>query len=101
VNPELCRDFIPAFCLSVGGAPQGPGTTCPAPVCLTTLDDADFDFDGDVDLTDFAKFMLCYGGANLPPSFTCPPGVDSDLDNDGDVDLMDFSIFAGAYTGSH
>jgi len=60
----------------------------------------DFDGDGDVDLSDFTSFQLCFGGASNPPAGTCPPGVDADLDADGDVDLADFLIFQQNFTGS-
>ena len=60
----------------------------------------DLDFDGDVDLSDFVAFQLCFGGSNNPPAPTCPPGVDADLDADGDVDLADFLIFQQNFTGS-
>ena len=32
----------------------------------------DTDGDGDVDLTDFLVFQLCFGGSNNPPAPTCP-----------------------------
>jgi len=60
----------------------------------------DFDGDGDVDLSDFTQFQLCFGGSNNPPAPTCPPGVDADCDADGDVDLADFLIFQQNFTGS-
>ena len=60
----------------------------------------DFDGDGDVDLTDFTQFQLCFGGSNNPPAATCPPGVDADCDGDGDVDLADFLVFQQNFTGS-
>lgn len=60
----------------------------------------DFDGDGDVDLTDFATFGQCFGGANNPPAAGCPAGVDADSDGDGDVDLTDFALFAQNFTGS-
>jgi len=60
----------------------------------------DFDGDGDVDLTDFNSFQLCFGGSDNPPAATCPPGVDADCDGDGDVDLADFIIFQQNFTGS-
>jgi len=60
----------------------------------------DFDGDGDVDLSDFTVFQLCFGGSNNPPAPTCPPGADADLDSDGDVDLADFLIFQQNFTGS-
>jgi hypothetical protein len=60
----------------------------------------DLDGDGDVDLTDFAKFSQCFAGADNPPAPTCPRGANADLDGDGDVDLGDFAIFAQNFTGS-
>ena len=56
--------------------------------------------DGDVDLSDFTVFQLCFGGSNNPPAPTCPPGANADLDDDGDVDLADFLIFQQNFTGS-
>jgi len=62
----------------------------------------DLDDDGDVDLTDFATFAICYGGATVT---TPPPGcapqefADADLDDDSDVDLTDFATFALVFTG--
>jgi len=79
----------------VDGPLTGGGATIavvPAP--------GDFDGDGDVDLSDFTVFQLCFGGSNNPPATTCPPGIDADLDGDGDVDLADFIIFQQNFTGS-
>jgi len=59
----------------------------------------DFDGDGDVDLSDFAVFAQCFGGANLPVSPGCPAGADADFDDDGDCDLGDFAVFAQNFTG--
>ena len=66
---------------------------------------ADFDRDGDVDLSDFGKFAVCYSGANSPPPSQCecvgsPDPCNCDLDGDGDVDLSDFSIFALCFSGA-
>jgi hypothetical protein len=60
----------------------------------------DFDFDGDVDLGDFARFAHCYGGPLNPPSANCDPDVNADFDGDGDVDLADFARFLANYTGA-
>lgn len=57
----------------------------------------DFDFDGDVDLTDFNYFRMCFNGPNRPPAITgCDP---PDLDGDNDVDLADFSLFRNCFNG--
>jgi len=44
------------------GANQPPASSCPA--------DADFDDDGDVDVSDFAVFQACFNGPDQPPA--CP-----------------------------
>jgi hypothetical protein len=58
----------------------------------------DFDDDGDVDLTDFGAFQLCFTGSDGGPvGPECEPG---DFDGDGDVDLTDFGSYQLAFTGS-
>jgi hypothetical protein len=57
----------------------------------------DFDGDGDVDLTDFAFFQLCYTGSESP--FMDSDCVRGDNDLDGDVDLGDFSDLLLTFTG--
>jgi len=56
----------------------------------------DFDQDGDVDMTDFGYFQLCFGGPNRPVVFECGP---ADLDKDQDVDVGDFLTFQGCFNG--
>lgn len=56
----------------------------------------DFDFDGDLDLTDFATLVGCLAGPGVtyPPGDCCLPG---DADDDLDVDLHDAALIdAGA-----
>jgi hypothetical protein len=58
---------------------------------------ADFDDDGDVDLTDFSHFQGCFNGPNRPAAQAgCE---DTDLDGDADVDLADFFVFQGCFNG--
>ncbi len=58
---------------------------------------ADFDDDGDVDLTDFTVLQDCFNGPNEPPGGNhCDR---ADFDRDGDVDVVDFSVFAGCFNG--
>ncbi len=60
---------------------------------------ADFDADGDVDLSDFATFQSCYNGPNNPPA---QPGCEAvDFNADGDVDLGDFAVFQGCFNGAN
>jgi uncharacterized protein (DUF362 family) len=57
----------------------------------------DFDFDGDVDLADYAVVALCFAGSGGGPSVGyCYPG---DLDADGDVDCADWAHFLFVWTG--
>lgn len=58
---------------------------------------ADFDRDGDADLSDLTVFQLCFNGPNNPPIEVCP--FDADFDNDTDVDLVDFVAFHACYNG--
>jgi len=57
----------------------------------------DLDWDGDVDLDDFATFADCINGPQVPPAPGCD---DADLGGDGDVDLKDFASFQEVFTGS-
>ncbi|HOW19468.1 MAG TPA: dockerin type I repeat-containing protein, partial [Phycisphaerae bacterium] len=57
----------------------------------------DFDNDGDVDLTDFALFQICFNGPNSAPGPKC--AVNADFDGDGDVDLADFAAFQKCFNG--
>jgi hypothetical protein len=59
---------------------------------------ADGDFDGDVDVSDFALFNLCFGGTNQPIPEGCMS--DSDYDNDQDVDVADFAAFQLCFNGA-
>ncbi len=72
----------------VTGASFAPGPVTPA---------SDFDGDGDVDLSDFARFQACFNGPNRPPvTSDCD---DADLDDDNDVDLGDFAVFQTCFNG--
>lgn len=60
--------------------------------------DGDCDGNGDVDLTDFADFQLCFtgpGGGPVDPECAC-----ADFDDDDDVDLADFGGFQLSFTGA-
>jgi hypothetical protein len=57
----------------------------------------DFDFDGDVDLVDFAEFQLCVPAVGDRPTPICLAAFD--FDTDGDIDLVDFGGFTLAFTG--
>lgn len=57
----------------------------------------DFDGDGDVDLSDFRLFQLCFNGPQRPYPFAeCRM---ADFDHDVDVDLADFMPFLSCFNG--
>jgi len=60
----------------------------------------DLDRDDDVDLTDFAAFQQCFGGAFNPPAANCVDPVFADSDGDGDVDAADFAAMSRNFTGA-
>jgi formylglycine-generating enzyme required for sulfatase activity len=65
-------------------------------IVLGGIGNGDSDFDGDVDLVDFANLQLCFSGPAVPAGDGC--GV-FDFDGDDDVDLVDFGQFQLAFTG--
>ncbi|NOX58007.1 MAG: hypothetical protein GXP29_04010 [Planctomycetes bacterium] len=57
----------------------------------------DFDIDGDVDLTDYAKFQMCFGG---PSGFSVPPDcILGDANEDNVIDLVDYEEIQLLQTG--
>jgi hypothetical protein len=70
---------------------------------VTTLDctpesSADYDLDGDVDLSDFYRFQVCFSdeGVTYPGSLGCET---FDFDGDEDVDLLDYNEVQGVFSG--
>ncbi|MHC4062935.1 MAG: hypothetical protein ACYSUQ_03105 [Planctomycetota bacterium] len=57
----------------------------------------DGDFDGDIDLKDFAAFQACFAPGEGPAPLPC---AIHDLDGDGDVDLDDYVEFYSGLTGA-
>ena len=57
----------------------------------------DLDYDGDVDLDDFAIFAEALSGPGQPIAPSADPAAD--LDGDDDVDLDDFAMFQVQFTG--
>jgi len=58
---------------------------------------ADFDRDGDVDMTDFAHLQLCLSGTDVPQNL--PECQNAKLDSDDDVDQADVALFMGCLSG--
>lgn len=59
---------------------------------------ADFDRDGDVDLSDFAVLQRCLSGTSVPPTAPCTL-ADLDAVPDSDVDNTDVNLFLGCLSG--
>lgn len=59
---------------------------------------ADFDEDGDVDLSDFGFFLIAFNGPAQPPALL-PEGYRADFDDDQDVDLADFAVLLSCFNG--
>ena len=57
----------------------------------------DLDCDGDVDVSDFATFQVCFNGPGNPPPAGCT--ADADFDDDNDVDVNDFATFQVCFNG--
>jgi len=73
-----------------------PGLRVDATGCALPVD-ADYDDDGDVDLTDFAHLQLCLSGADVAQDDSnCQ---DAKLDSDTDVDGDDVAVFVGCASG--
>jgi hypothetical protein len=59
----------------------------------------DMDVDGDVDLSDFGAFQICYtGNGNVQTDPLC---AGAKLDGDGDVDDSDFAVFQSCLSGAN
>ena len=58
---------------------------------------ADYDCDGDVDLSDFAWLAACMTGADMGPYLDDCEAFD--FEHDDDVDLADFVLFRAALKG--
>jgi hypothetical protein len=58
----------------------------------------DFDFDNDVDQTDFATLQRCFSGSGIAVTPGCEA---SDLDTDLDVDSGDLSVFLNCMGGAN
>ncbi len=66
---------------------------------FSTNTPADFDHDGDVDLTDFAHLQLCLSGAGFPQND--PACADARLAGNNGVDALDLAIFIKCLNGAN
>ncbi len=77
---------------------SSPNYGIPATATGSRSGPADFDHDGDVDISDFALIQLCFNGPNRSPLYPGDCGR-ADLDNDADVDLEDFALYQHCFNG--
>ncbi len=84
-------------CVVTAGCGSATSNAVTLTVNVPTFSPADFDRDGDVDLSDFNYFQLCFAGPNRPPAQ--PNCGFADLDADADVDLTDFARFQNCFNG--
>ncbi len=94
-----CQNKTSAECATAGGSWQGPFTACGVVPCCPDPS-SDYDFDGDVDSTDFSTFQLCYTGSGAgslpgtPVDCSCFDRPEAGFPNgDLDVDELDFDVF--------
>lgn len=85
--------YYAAFSKDVGGL-----YSTAAPAVGTPYVPPDLDRDGDVDMSDFAKFQLCMSGAYIPQ--TDPNCAQALFDADSDVDPDDVAMFLGCMNGA-
>jgi hypothetical protein len=85
-----------------GGIMYGDPTSSVTDVNAITLElvsiPGDFDLDGDVDLSDFGHYQLCFNPA-LQISGPTDLCADADLDGSGFVDSSDLSLFEQCLSG--
>jgi len=95
---------VPDECDITGGSSDDCNANTVPDEC-ETIEGGDFDNDEDVDLDDFAAFVDCVAGPDVPPDPASPECAQMcldafDNDDDADVDLDDFAAFQAAFTGS-
>lgn len=86
-----CSEMLQVDCESTGGTWRGPSTTCSTlarPCCPKTY--GDNNYDGFVDMTDFAALQTCLtsGVVTMDPSCIC-----LDVNSDGRIDAADLERF--------
>lgn len=94
------RDILSTTGLSQTGSGGAIGPRPDALEAIGVIDDmfglfcdADYDRDGDVDLTDFGFFGAAFGSTAVDAHYR----EDADSDKDGDVDLTDFGAFGSQF----
>jgi hypothetical protein len=88
------NDGVPDTSDQCPGTPPNTYVTlsgCPTP-------QADFDRDGDVDLTDFGEFQRCLSGPGIDQP--APECQEARLDEDEDVDQDDLAVWLGCMSGA-
>lgn len=94
-DPDADGDGIPDGCDQCPNTI--PGVHVDLEGCPTAIP-ADFDRDGDVDLTDLEVLVNCTSGPRVLRLESC---AKADFDNDNDVDLADFGRFQRCFSGAN
>ncbi len=89
--PKGVRQYYAAFAYNAV-----PAYATPALATAIPTFQADFDDDGDVDLSDFARLQRCFSGTVLPYGPECEA---ADLNGDFAVDGGDFQLFLACLGG--
>lgn len=96
-DPTQCTWRVTFRLRDAGRTAYAPSVPFTIRFATGDVNPADFECDGDVDLTDFGHFQACFNGPNRPSAAGC--SADADFDNDVDVDLSDFSVFQSCFNG--
>ena len=92
IDPSSPHEINQAFFDARDGSPSTKPFITIDPACP-----ADFDGDGDVDLSDFGHLQTCFVGPATPPGDALCQ--DADLDGDNDVDQDDLVLWEGCMSG--
>ncbi|HON67446.1 MAG TPA: hypothetical protein PLS23_13200 [Phycisphaerae bacterium] len=89
-----CRVVGPLACEALGGQSYPGVTTCnPSPCC--SIPPMDSDWDGDVDMADFATLQRCLTTDPNAPAVLGVGCACFDANGDGKIDISDLTVFTG------
>ncbi len=93
------NSYSATITISAPGAPNSPQTIAVGlQVTSPIYAPIDFDRDGDVDISDYGKFQVCYTGNGIAQ--TSPACLPARLDADDDVDVTDLNLLLQCMQGA-